>query len=77
MVVLDGVNAPITAGNFVSLVQKGFYNGMPIQVCPQIPHPLVSLGYTPATPTIIMESARHTTRPHHLDHVKSGEFQIC
>jgi len=29
--VLDGINAPITAGNFVDLCQKGFYNGMPIQ----------------------------------------------
>eukprot|EP00193_Tetraselmis_chui_P009666 CAMPEP_0177771402 /NCGR_PEP_ID=MMETSP0491_2-20121128/11561_1 /TAXON_ID=63592 /ORGANISM="Tetraselmis chuii, Strain PLY429" /LENGTH=455 /DNA_ID=CAMNT_0019288925 /DNA_START=172 /DNA_END=1539 /DNA_ORIENTATION=- len=29
--VLDGVNAPITSGNFVDLVRKGFYNNMPIQ----------------------------------------------
>jgi peptidyl-prolyl cis-trans isomerase B (cyclophilin B) len=25
---LDGANAPVTAGNFVDLVQKGFYNGL-------------------------------------------------
>eukprot|EP00327_Prymnesium_parvum_P003851 CAMPEP_0182836512 /NCGR_PEP_ID=MMETSP0006_2-20121128/22151_1 /TAXON_ID=97485 /ORGANISM="Prymnesium parvum, Strain Texoma1" /LENGTH=405 /DNA_ID=CAMNT_0024965157 /DNA_START=65 /DNA_END=1282 /DNA_ORIENTATION=- len=28
---VDGYTAPITAGNFVDLVQKGFYNGMHIQ----------------------------------------------
>jgi len=27
--VVDGYNAPITAGNFVDLVQRGFYNGLP------------------------------------------------
>eukprot|EP01025_Chloroclados_australasicus_P026369 TRINITY_DN26188_c0_g1_i1.p1 TRINITY_DN26188_c0_g1~~TRINITY_DN26188_c0_g1_i1.p1 ORF type:complete len:439 (-),score=46.29 TRINITY_DN26188_c0_g1_i1:311-1546(-) len=30
-IVADGYNAPITAGNFVDLVNKGFYNGMEIQ----------------------------------------------
>eukprot|EP00850_Spirogloea_muscicola_P016881 SM000140S00630 [mRNA] locus=s140:347225:349181:- [translate_table: standard] len=29
--VVDGYNAPITAGNFVDLVEKGFYNNMEIQ----------------------------------------------
>lgn len=29
--VVDGYTAPITTGNFVELVQKGFYNNMPIQ----------------------------------------------
>lgn len=28
-VVLDGYSAPVTAGNFVDLVQRGFYNGLP------------------------------------------------
>lgn len=27
--VVDGYSAPITAGNFVDLVQRGFYNGLP------------------------------------------------
>jgi peptidylprolyl isomerase len=27
--VVDGYNAPVTAGNFVDLVQRGFYDGMP------------------------------------------------
>ena len=28
-IVVDGFNAPITAGNFVDLVQRKFYNGLP------------------------------------------------
>lgn len=28
--VVDGFNAPLTSGNFVDLVHKGFYNGKPI-----------------------------------------------
>ena len=27
--ILDGYSAPVTAGNFVDLVQRGFYDGMP------------------------------------------------
>ena len=27
--VIDGYNAPITAGNFIDLAQKGFYDGLP------------------------------------------------
>ncbi|MFB2934843.1 peptidylprolyl isomerase [Aerosakkonemataceae cyanobacterium BLCC-F154] len=29
ILVLDGYSAPVTAGNFVDLVQRGFYNGLP------------------------------------------------
>ena len=29
--VIDGYTAPVTAGNFVDLVQKGFYNGFTVQ----------------------------------------------
>ncbi|KAL9179450.1 hypothetical protein ACHAXT_008740 [Thalassiosira profunda] len=29
--IIDGYNAPVTGGNFVDLVQKGFYNNMDIQ----------------------------------------------
>jgi len=28
-VVVDGYSAPVTSGNFVDLVQRGFYNGLP------------------------------------------------
>ncbi|MBM0740751.1 peptidylprolyl isomerase [Phormidium sp. CLA17] len=27
--VIDGYSAPVTAGNFIDLVQRGFYNGLP------------------------------------------------
>ncbi|CAI5517832.1 unnamed protein product [Closterium sp. Naga37s-1] len=30
-VVVDGYNAPVTSGNFVDLVKRGFYDGMEIQ----------------------------------------------
>ena len=30
-IVLDGFNAPVTAGNFVDLVDRGFYDGMDVQ----------------------------------------------
>ena len=30
-VVLDGYNAPVSAGNFVDLVQRKFYDGMEVQ----------------------------------------------
>lgn len=33
---VDGYTAPITAGNFVDLVNKGFYNGMHVQVTPPV-----------------------------------------
>ena len=29
--VIDGYNAPVTAGDFIDLVQKKFYDGMEIQ----------------------------------------------
>lgn len=30
-IVVDGLNAPISAGDFVDLASKGFYDGMEIQ----------------------------------------------
>lgn len=32
-IVLDGYNAPVTAGNFIDLVERKFYDGMEIQRC--------------------------------------------
>ena len=29
--IIDGYNAPVTGGNFIDLVQKGFYNNMDVQ----------------------------------------------
>ena len=31
LMVVDGYNAPLTAGNFVDLVDKKFYDGMEVQ----------------------------------------------
>lgn len=31
LIVLDGFNAPVSAGNWVDLINRGFYNGMEIQ----------------------------------------------
>ncbi|MEO0409908.1 MAG: peptidylprolyl isomerase [Cyanobacteria bacterium P01_A01_bin.135] len=30
LITVDGYNAPVTAGNFVDLVQRGFYDGLPV-----------------------------------------------
>ncbi|MGB3616182.1 MAG: peptidylprolyl isomerase [Elainellaceae cyanobacterium] len=30
LIAVDGYNAPVTAGNFVDLVQRGFYDGLPV-----------------------------------------------
>jgi peptidyl-prolyl cis-trans isomerase B (cyclophilin B) len=44
---LDGNNAPITAGNFVDLVQKGFYNGLSFHRVVRQPQPFVVQGGDP------------------------------
>ena len=36
-IVVDGYNAPVTAGNFVDLVNRGFYNGL-VRLAPTYPH---------------------------------------
>jgi peptidyl-prolyl cis-trans isomerase B (cyclophilin B) len=44
---LDGTNAPISAGNFVDLVQKGFYNGLTFHRVVRQPQPFVVQGGDP------------------------------
>jgi len=44
---LDGDNAPISAGNFVDLVQKGFYNGLTFHRVVRQPQPFVVQGGDP------------------------------
>ena len=44
---LDGNNAPISAGNFVDLVQKGFYNGLTFHRVIRKPQPFVVQGGDP------------------------------
>ena len=44
---LDGTNAPITAGNFVDLVQKGVYDGLVFHRVVREPEPFVVQGGNP------------------------------
>lgn len=44
---VDGNNAPITAGNFVDLVQKGVYNGSMFHRVVKDPQPFVAQGGDP------------------------------
>jgi peptidyl-prolyl cis-trans isomerase B (cyclophilin B) len=44
---LDGTNAPITAGNFVDLVQKGVYDGLVFHRVVRQPEPFVVQGGDP------------------------------
>ncbi|WP_407657085.1 peptidylprolyl isomerase [Mastigocoleus testarum] len=44
---LDGDNAPITAGNFVDLVQRGVYNGLVFHRVVRSPEPFVVQGGDP------------------------------
>lgn len=44
---VDGDNAPITAGNFVDLVQRGFYDGLTFHRVVKSPQPFVAQGGDP------------------------------
>ena len=44
---VDGINAPITAGNFVDLVQKGVYDGLSFHRVVREPQPFVLQGGDP------------------------------
>jgi peptidyl-prolyl cis-trans isomerase B (cyclophilin B) len=44
---VDGVNAPITAGNFVDLVNRGVYNGLAFHRVVRDPQPFVVQGGDP------------------------------
>jgi peptidyl-prolyl cis-trans isomerase B (cyclophilin B) len=44
---VDGINAPITAGNFVDLVQKGVYDGLAFHRVVRDPEPFVVQGGDP------------------------------
>lgn len=44
---IDGENAPITAGNFVDLVKKGFYDGLTFHRVVREPQPFVVQGGDP------------------------------
>ncbi|MFB2935499.1 peptidylprolyl isomerase [Aerosakkonemataceae cyanobacterium BLCC-F154] len=44
---IDGNNAPITGGNFVDLVERGFYNGLTFHRVVKSPEPFVAQGGDP------------------------------
>lgn len=44
---VDGENAPVTAGNFVDLVERGFYNGLTFHRVVKSPQPFVAQGGDP------------------------------
>lgn len=44
---VDGANAPVTAGNFVDLVNRGVYNGLPFHRVVREPQPFVVQGGDP------------------------------
>jgi len=46
-IAVDGANAPITAGNFVDLVQRGVYNGLSFHRVVREPQPFVVQGGDP------------------------------
>jgi peptidyl-prolyl cis-trans isomerase B (cyclophilin B) len=47
MIEVDGENAPITAGNFVDLVDQGFYDGLKFHRVVKQPQPFVAQGGDP------------------------------
>lgn len=47
MMEIDGTNAPVTAGNFVDLVQRGVYNGLVFHRVVRQPEPFVVQGGDP------------------------------
>ncbi len=56
---VDGINAPITAGNFVDLVQRGVYDGLSFHRVVREPQPFVAQGgdpksKDPKTPTQLL-----------------------
>ena len=60
ILMLDGYSAPLTAGAFVDLVERGFYNGLPIsfnstRVLETYLHPTTTTPPNPPT---------HTRPPH-------------
>ncbi len=44
---VDGTNAPVTAGNFADLVERGFYNGLTFHRVVREPQPFVVQGGDP------------------------------
>ena len=58
-IMVDGANAPVTAGNFVDLVQKGFYHGM----VSSITRGRAARGARRLTPPQVLPACRRLRRP--------------
>ncbi|MBW4612962.1 MAG: peptidylprolyl isomerase [Desmonostoc vinosum HA7617-LM4] len=55
---VDGTNAPITAGNFVDLVQKGVYDGLSFHRVVREPQPFVAQGGDPQSKNLKLPASR-------------------
>lgn len=58
---VDGTNAPITAGNFVDLVQRGVYNGTVFHRVVRSPEPFVVQGGDPTSSNPATDPALYGT----------------
>ncbi len=58
---LDGINAPLTAGNFVDLVQRGVYTGTLFHRVVNQPQPFVAQGGDPQSKDPRIPAERHGT----------------
>lgn len=58
---LDGTNAPLTAGNFVDLVQRGVYSGTAFHRVVKDPQPFVAQGGDPQSKDPRIPAERHGT----------------
>jgi peptidylprolyl isomerase len=69
--ILDGYSAPLTAGNFVDLVQKGFYDGLPITRAEEFY--VLQLGDPPGPATGFIDPATGKERTIPLEVLVEGD----
>ncbi len=63
---LEGDSAPLTAGNFVDLVLRGFYNGLSFQRVEKDPEPFIVQGGYPSSDSIGKFLDPETQRPRRI-----------
>lgn len=73
-VAVDGINSPLTAGNFVDLVSRGIYNGTVFHRVVKSPVPFVVQGGDPATSDPSLPTSAYGTG-HFID-PKTGEARL-
>ena len=69
--IVDGYSAPLTAGNFVDLVQKGFYDGLPITRAEEFY--ILQLGDPAGTATGFIDPATGQERTIPLEILVAGD----